>query len=175
METTEERHLPNHDQVAEVEELYREHGSALVLFAAVIAGERSRAQDAVHEVFLKLLDSVKLRTVRDRKAYLFASVRNTILNDSRVRQRNISFESDFPWFLPPDRDYAGEKNLRRALMVLPEDQRQVTVLHIWGDLTFAQIAEVLEISSNTAASRYRYALAKLREAMSNRESSRANS
>jgi RNA polymerase sigma factor (sigma-70 family) len=170
-----ERHLPTHDQVAEVEELYWEHGSALLLFGTAITGERSRAQDAVHEVFVKLLDSAHLSNVRDRKAYLFVSVRNAILNDSRIRQRNVAFEGDAGWFIPPERDYAAEGNLRGALEALPDDQRQVVVLHVWGELTFAQIAEVLEISSSTAASRYRYALAKLREVMCNRENSRANS
>ena len=57
---------------------------------------------------------------------------------------------------------------------LPEDQRQVVVLHVWGEFTFSQTAEVLGISSNTAASRYRYALANLRELMLPKEDSYAN-
>ena len=52
-----------------------------------------------------------------------------------------------------------------VLSIPPRDQRAVMVLHIWGELTFPQIAGLLEISANTAASRYRYALAKLRETM----------
>jgi RNA polymerase sigma-70 factor, ECF subfamily len=45
------------------------------------------------------------------------------------------------------------------------------VLHLWGELTFAEIATVLDISSNTAASRYRYALTKLRDAIAGKEGS----
>ena len=45
---------------------------------------------------------------------------------------------------------------------LPEIYREVITLKVWGDLTFAQIADVLEIPANTAASRYRYGLAELR-------------
>ncbi len=78
------------------------------------------------------------------------------------------------WFSPPDRDIAGERNLRRALADLPHDQREIVVLHIWGDLTFSQIADLLSINSNTAASRYRYALGKLRNAMSAKENSCAD-
>jgi RNA polymerase sigma-70 factor (ECF subfamily) len=63
------------------------------------------------------------------------------------------------------RDYAAESNLRQSLIALPEDQRQVVVLHVWGELTFSEIADVLNVSPNTAASRYRYALAKLRDSM----------
>jgi RNA polymerase sigma-70 factor (ECF subfamily) len=159
---------------AEIELLYRQHGPALLLFAAAIIGERSRAQDAVHQVFLKLLEHGNLGHVLDVKAYLFACVRNAVLNDTKVRQRDAVLEDESAWFDPPNRDYAGELNLRRALCAIPGDQRQVTILHVWCELTFAQIAEVLSISSNTAASRYRYALANLRAAMCAKEESFAN-
>ncbi len=153
------------NQATEIELLYRKHSPALLLFAVAIAGEKSRAQDAVHQVFLKMIESGMLTRAVDTKAYLFASVRNALLNDAKVRQRNVPLGDEAVCFNPPDRDYAAELSLRRALAALPEDQREVTILHIWGELTFSQIAEVLEISSNTAASRYRYALVKLREAM----------
>lgn len=159
----------------EIELLYREHSSALLLFATAVAGERSRAQDAVHQVFLKLLQARDLQHVRDIKAYLFTCVRNSILNDIKGHQRDSLLEDTTVWFEPPNRDYSGEQNLRRALLALPDDQRQAVVLHVWGDLTFAQIAEVLGINASTAASRYRYALAKLRELMSSKEKSCANS
>jgi RNA polymerase sigma-70 factor (ECF subfamily) len=50
-----------------------------------------------------------------------------------------------------------------ALRTLPEEQREVLTMKIWGGLTFPQIALALDVSANTAASRYRYALVKLRE------------
>jgi RNA polymerase sigma-70 factor, ECF subfamily len=165
---------PTRTNVATIEMLYRQHGSALVLFAAAITGERSRAQDVVQQVFLKLLEHGNLGHALDAKAYLFACVRNAILNDTKVRQRDVALDHDSAWFDPPNRDYAGELNLRRALCALPDDQRQVTILHIWGELTFSQIADLLGVSSNTAASRYRYALAKLREAMCAKEDSCAD-
>lgn len=52
--------------------------------------------------------------------------------------------------------------LQSALAELPEDQREVIVLHIWAKMSFEEIASALEISPNTAASRYRYGLSKLR-------------
>jgi RNA polymerase sigma factor (sigma-70 family) len=155
----------------EVEMLYRQHGKVLLLFAISIAGDRGCAQDALHQVFLKMFEHGKLHQVADIKAYLFASVRNAVLNDAKAQRRNVVLEEDSAWFEPPHRDYAAELNLRRALCGLPEDQRQVIVLHIWGEFTFLQIAEILEISANTAASSYRYALAKLRQAMCAREDS----
>lgn len=156
---------------AEIELLYRQHGAALLLFASAITGERSRAQDAVHQVFLKLIANGNLRGAQDKKAYLFACIRNAVLNERRYQNRHEPLETDSAWFSPPDRDIVGERNLRRALAILPEDQPEIVVLHIWGDLTFSHIADLLGISSNTAASRYRYALGKLRDAMSAKENS----
>lgn len=155
----------------EIESLYRQHGPALILFATAITGEGDRAQDAVQHVFLKLLQSKKLDSALDKKAYLFACVRNAVLNESRIQQRNAVLDPDAIWFDPPQRDYAAELHLRRALWALPEDQRQIIILHVWGELTFGQIAELLDISSNTAASRYRYALTKLRQSISAKEDS----
>ena len=153
----------------EIEQLYREHGPALLLFAIAITGERSAGQDAVHHVFLKLMESGDLSRASDRKAYLFGCVRNFILNERKREGRHAPLDAESPWFSPPEADYAGEQNLRRALTALPDEQRQVVVLKVWGELTFSQIGNLLEISPNTAMSRYRYALGKLRDAMSPKE------
>jgi RNA polymerase sigma-70 factor (ECF subfamily) len=140
-----------------------------------MTGDRGRAQDAVHQVFLKLLEGGTQSQVVDIKAYLFRCVRNAVLNETKIFQRSMSLEDDSAWFNPPERDYSAELNLRRELSILPVDQRETVVLHIWGELTFSQVAEILGISANTAASRYRYALAKLREAMRAKEDSRVRS
>src|ERR1700678_734291 len=78
---------PSRTAAAEIETLYRQHGAALLLFAAAITGERSRAQDALHQVFLKLIEDGNLRDAIDKKSYLFACVRNAVLNDSKFRNR----------------------------------------------------------------------------------------
>jgi RNA polymerase sigma-70 factor (ECF subfamily) len=117
------------------------------------------------KVFLKAIENGSLSQAINKKAYLFACVRNAVLNDAKLQDRNLPLDLDSAWFGPPDRDYAGEQNLRRALIDLPDDQREVIVLHIWGELTFSEIGDLLGVSSNTSASRYRYALAKLRGSM----------
>lgn len=159
----------------EIETLYRQHGAALLLFASAISGDRGRAQDALHQVFLKAIENGSLSQAINKKAYLFACVRNAVLNDAKLQDRNMPLDIDSAWFSPPDRDYAAEQNLRRALADLPDDQREVIVLHIWGELTFSEIGDLLSVSSNTAASRYRYALAKLRGSMFAKEDSCADS
>jgi RNA polymerase sigma-70 factor (ECF subfamily) len=156
-----------------IERLYDEYGAALVLFASAIAVDRARAQDAVHQVFLKLIENGNVAQALDKRAFLFACVRNAVLNDAKVRRRDAPVEVESVWFDPPERDYAEEKNLRLALNSLPDDQREVVVLHLWGELTFSEIAELVGTSANTAASRYRYALTKLRRSMFHKEGFRA--
>lgn len=128
-------------------------------------------------MFLKLIEKGGLSRAVDKKAYLFGCVRNAALNEGKLRGRTTPLDRDLvsAWFSAPNRDYMGEQNLKHALDALPDDQREVVVLHIWGELTFSQISELLSISSNTAASRYRYALAKLRDSVFAKENSCANS
>jgi RNA polymerase sigma-70 factor (ECF subfamily) len=159
---------------AEIELLYRQHGAALLLFASAISGDRARAQDALQQVFLKAIENGNLSQAINKKAYLFASVRNAVLNDAKLQDRNMPLDIYAAWFSPPDRDYAAEHNLRRALGDLPDDQREVIVLHVWGELTFSEIGDLLGVSSNTTASRYRYALAKLRASIFAKENSCAD-
>jgi RNA polymerase sigma-70 factor, ECF subfamily len=165
--------MRSHGHDGKVEALYRQHAAALLLFAVSITGDRGRAQDAVQQVFLNVLQCGNLQRIADVKAYLFASVRNTVLNELKTRPRSVELEEDSAWFAP-ERDYAAEANLRHALRELSDNEREVVVLHVWADLTFAQIGDVLQISANTAASRYRYAFAKLRQALQKKENPCAN-
>lgn len=151
---------------AEIEALYIQHGPALLLFATAMIGDRSRAQDVVHQVFLRLIEEGSLQRAANKRAYLFTCVRNAALNDGRLVRRTVSLEPDEPWFQATRQDVAAETSLRQSLVALSDDQRQIVVMHVWGELTFLEISELLEISPNTAASRYRYAIAKLRESMS---------
>ena len=64
---------------------------------------------------------------------------------------------------PEPDESAFREALSGALWELPPEQRAVVHLKLWEDLTFEQIAELLGIPLNTAASRYRYGLDKLRQ------------
>jgi len=57
------------------------------------------------------------------------------------------------------------KELEAALKTLSDKESEVVVLSVWSGMSFAEIAEVTECSKSTAASRYRYALEKLRKLM----------
>jgi RNA polymerase sigma factor (sigma-70 family) len=58
-----------------------------------------------------------------------------------------------------------------ALKRLPTEQREVVYLKVFEGMTFQEIADRCEISINTAASRYRYAIEALRRTLSTRDQS----
>lgn len=103
-------------------------------------------------------------------ALLLTSIRRAALDSGRRRSRREARETEAggdapqcePLFEPGSAGDDRQSAIEGALGRLPPDQREVLALKIWGGLTFTQIAQHLEIPSNTAASRYRYALASLR-------------
>jgi RNA polymerase sigma-70 factor (ECF subfamily) len=142
------------------------HGPALVLLARQRVASRADAEDVVQEAFVRFWRS--RHRAADPVAFLYTCVRRCALDWQRARGRRSRREQIAA---RPEADscFAGpaEQAERRAaveglLSGLPEEQREVIVMKIWGGLSFPQIAESLRIPANTAASRYRYALDKLR-------------
>jgi RNA polymerase sigma-70 factor (ECF subfamily) len=146
-----------------------EHGAALVLLARQWVSDRAAAEDIVQEAFVRFWRS--RHRAQDPTAYLYACVKRYALEWLRSRQRRRRREKTVarPECLAADSLFVGsvEQEERRtaiesALWQLPESQREVLVMKIWGGLSFPRIGEALHLSANTAASRYRYALTKLR-------------
>jgi len=143
-------------------------GPALLLFARRWTNCRADAEDIVQEAFVRFW---RRQHSIENRALLYATVRSTALDRLRSDQRRArreamaaddSEETLDPPFLAMDE---GQQLLAAAVERLPNEQRKVLVLKIWNDLTFAEIGNVLEISQNTAASRYRYALGALRKTL----------
>ncbi len=147
--------------------LFERHGPALVLYARQWLAVRADAEDVVQETFVRYWRSRE--RVADPAAFLFACVRNCALDWQRERARRtrrdeaVARREEEPLFTAQIEQAERQLNIETALRGLPAEQRDVLVMKIWGGLSFAQIADVLAISANTAGSRYRYALAKLRE------------
>jgi RNA polymerase sigma-70 factor (ECF subfamily) len=146
-----------------IQALYAQIGPALLAYARSILRDSAEAEDAVQHVFLKLLSSPALPLPAEPRPYLFRAVRNTSLNRHRSAGRAARLESEVASFVATDHRAALVPDLEAALADLPDEQRQVVTLRIWGELTIEESAAVLGIPSNTVASRYRYALAKLRQ------------
>jgi RNA polymerase sigma-70 factor (ECF subfamily) len=146
----------------DIERLYRALGPGLLAYGRCILGSRPAAEDALHQVFLKLVSGA-VPMPQDPRPYLYRALRNVALNLRRGEIRASERRSAGPLFEAPPELHEGRIVLEAALGELPEEQRQVVLLRVWGEMTIEEAAEVLCVSPNTVASRYRYALAKLRE------------
>jgi len=142
--------------------LYAREGAALYRVAVTLLGSSADAEDAVQDVFVALAQSrASLAAVEDLRAYLFTALRHAAAKKATRRRRHDPLPDAVA--APEAREPAAD--LDRALAALPADRREVIALKFDGGLTFREIAAVLGVSPNTAASRYRYALAELRAAL----------
>jgi RNA polymerase sigma-70 factor (ECF subfamily) len=132
---------------------------------------REDAEDVVQDVFLAAVRSrERLGDVRDLTAYLFAALHRAASRCAlrRVRTLQVSPMAADEAIAPVERvasDNSDWHRLQQAIRSLPDQQREVVTLKIDGELTFAQIAQVMGGSISTAASRYHYALTKLKNSL----------
>jgi RNA polymerase sigma-70 factor, ECF subfamily len=138
----------------------------LLLFARQWTRSTADAEDVVQEAFVRFWR--KQHGIGNR-ALLYSMVRSIALDFWRRDSRRARRESDIvaesersvqPKFTIEDE---SQQALVAAVELLPDEQREVLVMKVWNELTFAEIANVLGISQNTAASRYRYALGALKK------------
>jgi RNA polymerase sigma-70 factor (ECF subfamily) len=143
------------------------HGAALVLLARQFVGSRADAEDIVQEAFVRFWRSRE--RVAEPAAFVFACVRRCALDWHRSRQRQDKREEQAArpesLFVAPGEQDERRTAIEAALRELPLEQAEIVVMKIWGQLSFPQIAEAIDVSPNTAASRYRYAIEKLRAAL----------
>jgi len=155
---------------ADIERLYDEHAQALFAFLLNFTRHEADTHDLLQELFVKLANRPELLdNVRDERAFLLRLAHNLAIDLIRrrgTREKNYEQLANVPApiFAPaaePD-ERAFREALSAALGEIPSDQRAVVHLKLWGGLTFEQIAALLGIPLNTAASRYRYGIDKLR-------------
>jgi RNA polymerase sigma-70 factor (ECF subfamily) len=84
-------------------------------------------------------------------------------------RREVELPDGEPWFLAPSGAIEDSLTLQAALLQLPREQREVIVMHVWGQMSFEDVSLVIGVSPNTAASRYRYGLSRLRTLMQTKE------
>jgi RNA polymerase sigma-70 factor, ECF subfamily len=145
-----------------VRKLYEQHAPALLLYARSFVPDGAAAEDALHQVFAKLLRGET--TVPDAPlAYLYRAVRNAALNARRSRAKDVGLDSQEAWFQHWVDGQESTVALQCAIRELPEEQREAVILRIWAGMTFEEMAESTSVPVNTVASRYRYGLEKLRD------------
>ena len=153
------------------ERLYDEHAQAVFAFLLNFTRHEADTRDLLQELFVKLAKRPELlEGVRDERAFLLRLAHNLAVDlirrrGAREKHHEQMAAEPVAVFAPapsPDEE-AFRQALSAALGELPADQRAVAHLKLWEGLTFEQIAELLDIPLNTAASRYRYGIDKLRE------------
>lgn len=160
---------PHRDMPLDLARLYDDHAPALFAFLLNVTRSETETRDVMQELFARLAARPeRLDGVRDERGFLLRLAHNLAIDQSRRRMAHThaveraALEPVELFASAPDPDAkAFQQAVASAMGELPEDQRAVVHLKIWEDLTFAEIAETLGISANTAASRYRYALDKL--------------
>lgn len=161
-------------------EWLREHGSKLLLFARQQTRTHADAEDVLQEALVRLARKVNEGSFEGGQSawisYVYTSIRRCAIDLGRkddrraIREEKVEAERQIetggkvdPWFESQAADSETKDYLEQGLKQLPEKFSEVIVLKIWGEQTFAEIAETLDISQNTAASRYRYGLEALRK------------
>jgi RNA polymerase sigma-70 factor, ECF subfamily len=147
---------------ADVRYLYDRHGPALVAYARSFVTDAAAAEDVVHQVFLRLLSS-EIVMPDVPVAYVYRAVCNAALNARRNGRRDAPLDPQRSVFKHRGGNMEAAITLEKALEELPEEQREVVVMRIWSGLTLEEVAAATGAPLNTVASRYRYALDKLRE------------
>lgn len=146
----------------ELGRLVDQHAAALVLYARQWC---AIPEDVVQDAFLKLVS--QRRSPDQPVPWLYRVVRNTAISAVRSQRRRGRHEGAVAvqsraWFLP-SLDGLDVQSATEALEHLPPEQRETIVAHLWGGLTFEQIATVTGTSSSTAHRTYVTGLTALRE------------
>jgi RNA polymerase sigma-70 factor (ECF subfamily) len=165
------------------EDLLRRHRAPLFTFLLRMLGDREKAEDLAQETFLRIVKGAQAWEHRARfQTWLFTIARNLCVDRARRDRfrRTDSLDAQGPDDEPPLVDSVpgheidpsrGAESARlrpvltKALLSLPQEQREVFVLREQAGIPFREIAEILGVNENTAKSRMRYALEGLRKAL----------
>jgi len=152
--------------------IYDKYKADLLLLALALLNDRAAAEDVVHDVFVSFVQGLDgFRLTGSLKGFLLTCTANHARNWNKAARRRGQAGSDEA----PSRDaneplesVACNEQLERlsgALAELPFEQREVVMMHLQASMTFSAIARARQISPNTAKSRYRYGIDKLRSSL----------
>ena len=149
--------------------IYEKYKPALLGVAAALLNDPAAVEDVLHDVFVRFASQAgRFRLSGSLKGYLAVCVANrarSVNREGRRAAEGLVEGQSGPFSDAGPCEAAGQTEQRlvvaRSLAQLPDEQRQVIVLHVLGAMRFRQIARQTGESANTVASRYRYGLSKL--------------
>lgn len=156
-----------------LEELYERHGENIYRYLLFKLGSAEDAEDVLQESFCRFARyDLRWRFVRDPRAFVFRVARNEA---NRFLRRKLGRREGEKMILSGaaggfSAAFIAPEEPSLALLIarvddLPGEQREVIFLKVFDGLTFKEIGSACGIPANTAASRYRYGIEKLREAV----------
>lgn len=153
-------------------DIYALYKDELVSLASALLYDKTTAEDAVHDVFAKLIARQEnLKITQNLRRYLLSAVANAARQRYHSQKKISALSLDAENIAEIEMDNPPEsaamldeqkQQLAGALSELPYEQREVVLLRHFGDLKFAAIASMQDVSINTVQGRYRYGLDKLR-------------
>jgi len=159
--------------------IYDKYKVDLLKLAIALTGDVGRSEDAVQDVFLKLVQSYDRIDIHSSlKSYLTACLVNRVRTLHRTSRRHdgdapldpaVEASSGNPeqWAVLNDQ----MRQLSEAMTQLPAEQREVVMLRVDTGLGFRQIARIQNASLYTVQGRYRYAMKRLRSLLNGEETS----
>lgn len=157
-----------------------EHGSKFLLFSRQQTRRIADAEDVLQDALVKLARKVEEGSFVGGQdawvAFIYTQIRREAIdlgrkNDRRRRReenvikddRSLGRDIEMPLFEGGASQEETRRILTESMKTLPKKFAEVISMKLWGERTFAEIGESLEISLNTAASRYRYGIEALRK------------
>jgi RNA polymerase sigma-70 factor, ECF subfamily len=152
------------------------HINGLYSYALVLTRNHAEAENLVHETYVRAIQAMgRLRADRNVKSWLFTILRNLWLNQLRERKSGLHVSDldvdDDPGaeIIRPSKDRqetyrrnTEAKRVRAAIQKLPAEFREVILLREYGELSYWEIARVLDCPAGTVMLRLRRARNKLR-------------
>jgi len=149
-----------------LERIYEKYRKDALVLAIALLNDKSAAEDVVHDVFLSFVGSIgKFRLTGSLRGYLLTCIANRVRNANKAKNtQGTELDAAEAVDDPPETIICNEQleQLSRAMAQLPYEQRETIMLHFQAGMTFKKIAVSLGIPVDTAKSRCRYGLDKLR-------------
>jgi RNA polymerase sigma-70 factor (ECF subfamily) len=164
----------NRGDTAALCRIYEKYRDDLLRVGVALLNDRAEVEDLLHDVFVDFAQSTGRFLLKGSlKGYLAICVANRARDRNRTLQRRgaVNPEEVKPRRATPEGpehkavSHELAAKLGAAMARLPDEQRETVVLHLQSRMTFREIAKLRGVSTNTALSRYRYALDKLRSSL----------
>jgi RNA polymerase sigma-70 factor (ECF subfamily) len=155
----------------QLETLYRETGPALLAYFQRRPALQPTAEDLLQDTFVRAFRQLdRLKAAASPRAYLFGIARHVSLDVLRKRQATEEFDEQS--VSTEERPNPRLETMRNAMAALPTAQREVLELKLQHELTYEEIASVLEIPIGTVRSRIHHAVLRLRETLNPSQSAK---